>query len=72
MTTFGGLTPIIFETSLQAQYLIPVAVSLGFGIVFATGIILLLIPSLYMMLEDLRWIFRGDSLSPGISREHPA
>ncbi len=52
-TTFGGLTPIILETSLQAQYLIPMAISLGFGIVFATAIILLLVPCLYMVLEDV-------------------
>ena len=42
------------ETSLQAQYLIPMAISLGFGIVFATAIILLLVPSLYLILEDAR------------------
>lgn len=54
MTTFGGLAPIIFESSLQAQYLIPMAISLGFGIVFATGIILLLVPSLYLALEDVK------------------
>jgi multidrug efflux pump subunit AcrB len=54
MTTFGGLAPIIFENSLQAQYLIPMAISLGFGIVFATGIILLLVPSLYLVFEDLK------------------
>ena len=54
LTTFGGLTPIILETSRQAAYLIPMAISLGFGIVFATGIILLLVPCLYMVLEDLR------------------
>jgi len=53
-TTFGGLTPVIFETSLQAQYLIPMAISLGFGIVFATAIILLLVPCLYLILEDIR------------------
>ncbi len=52
LTTSGGLAPIIFETSLQAQYIIPMAISLGFGIVFATAIILLLIPSLYLILED--------------------
>jgi len=46
--------PLIFETSLQAQYIIPMAISLGFGIVFATSIILLLVPSLYLILEDLR------------------
>lgn len=54
VTTAGGLTPIILETSLQAQYLIPMAISLGFGIVFATAIILLLVPCLYLLLEDLR------------------
>jgi len=53
-TTFGGLTPIILEQSQQAAYLIPMAISLGFGIVFATAIILLLVPSLYLILEDLK------------------
>ncbi len=52
-TTFGGLTPIILETSRQAYYLIPMAISLGFGIVFATSIILLIVPCLYMILEDV-------------------
>ncbi|MDF0752427.1 efflux RND transporter permease subunit [Marinobacter sp. 71-i] len=54
LTTFGGLTPIITETSLQATYLIPMAVSLGFGIVFATALILFLVPCLYLVLEDLK------------------
>jgi multidrug efflux pump subunit AcrB len=58
LTTFGGLTPIILETSRQATYLIPMAVSLGFGIVFATGIILVIVPSLYMILEDLKGLVR--------------
>ena len=53
LTTFGGLTPIILETSRQAYYLIPMAISLGFGIIFATSIILLIVPCLYMMLEDI-------------------
>lgn len=53
ITTFGGLTPIILETSSQAAYLIPMAISLGFGIVFATSIILVIVPCLYMVLEDL-------------------
>lgn len=54
LTTFGGLTPIITETSLQATYLIPMAVSLGFGIVFATALILFLVPCLYLVLEDVK------------------
>ena len=52
-TTFFGLGPIILERSLQAQYIVPMAISLGFGIVFATSIILLLVPCLYLILEDL-------------------
>lgn len=54
LTTFGGLTPIILETSRQAYYLIPMAISLGFGIVFATSIILVIVPCLYMILEDVK------------------
>jgi multidrug efflux pump subunit AcrB len=53
LTTFGGLTPMILETSRQAKFLIPMAISLGFGILFATGITLVLIPSLTIILEDL-------------------
>ncbi|MEM6933276.1 MAG: efflux RND transporter permease subunit, partial [Pseudomonadota bacterium] len=56
MTTFGGLAPMIFETSRQAQFLIPMAVSLGYGIVFATTIVLFLIPCLYLIVDDLRWL----------------
>jgi multidrug efflux pump subunit AcrB len=52
-TTFGGLTPIILETSSQAYHLIPMAISLGFGILFATTIILVIVPCLYMILEDV-------------------
>ena len=54
MTTFGGLAPIILETSSQAFHLIPMAISLGFGIVFATAIILVIVPCLYLSLEDIR------------------
>ena len=53
LTTFGGLAPMIFETSRQARFLIPMAISLGFGIVFATGITLILIPCLYLIFDDL-------------------
>ena len=54
LTTFGGLAPMIFETSRQARFLIPMALSLGYGILFATTITLVLVPSLYLMVEDLR------------------
>ncbi len=53
-TTFFGLMPMILETSIQAQFLIPMALSLGFGILFATIITLLLTPSMYAILEDLK------------------
>jgi len=57
LTTFFGLAPMILERSVQAQFLIPMAISLGFGILFATGITLLLIPALYLALEDIRRLF---------------
>lgn len=53
LTTFFGLVPMLMERSLQAEQMIPMAISLAFGIVFATVITLLLIPSLYMILDDL-------------------
>ncbi|QBY04858.1 efflux RND transporter permease subunit [Thalassotalea sp. HSM 43] len=53
LTTFFGILPIYFETSLQAQFIIPMAISLGFGIIFATVITLFLIPSLYLIREDI-------------------
>jgi multidrug efflux pump subunit AcrB len=53
LTTFGGLSPMIFETSRQARFMIPMAISLGFGILFATAITLVLVPCLYMMANDV-------------------
>ncbi len=59
LTTFGGLMPVLFETSLQAKFLIPMAISLSFGVLFATLITLLLVPAFYTILEDVReWIVR--------------
>ncbi|NVJ60413.1 MAG: efflux RND transporter permease subunit [Gammaproteobacteria bacterium] len=52
LTTFGGLAPIILEQSRQAYQLIPMAISLGFGILFATAIILVIVPCFYLVLED--------------------
>jgi multidrug efflux pump subunit AcrB len=54
LTTFFGLVPMILETSLQARFLIPMAISLAFGILFATGITLLLVPTLYTILENAK------------------
>lgn len=57
LTTFVGLVPIMFERSLQAQVVIPMAVSLAFGILFATFITLILVPCLYLILADSkRWV----------------
>ncbi len=54
LTTFAGLTPMLLETDMQARFLIPMAVSLSFGILFATTITLLLVPCVYLILDDIR------------------
>ncbi|NOX92240.1 MAG: efflux RND transporter permease subunit [Gammaproteobacteria bacterium] len=54
LTTFAGLTPLLLDKSTQAQFLIPMAVSLGFGILYATFLTLLLIPTGYRILEDAK------------------
>ena len=59
LTTFFGLMPIMLETSIQAKFLVPMAISLGFGVLFATGITLVLIPALYLILEDFTDFFKG-------------
>jgi multidrug efflux pump subunit AcrB len=63
LTTFAGLTPIIFDKSTQAQFLIPMAVSLGFGVLFATFTTLLVVPVNYLILNDFSrawyWLFHG-------------
>ena len=65
VTTFCGLLPMIFETSVQARFLIPMAISIAFGIIFATFIILLIVPSLYLALDDAlrlkKWILGTDA-----------
>ena len=59
LTTFGGLMPMILETSRQARILIPMAISIGFGIVFATLITLVLIPSLYLVINDCKKLWNS-------------
>ncbi len=54
LTTFFGLAPMIWETSVQARFLVPMAVSLGFGVLVATLIMLLIVPCSYVILEDAR------------------
>jgi multidrug efflux pump subunit AcrB len=80
ITTFGGLAPMIFETSRQARFMIPMALSLGYGILFATVISLVLVPSLYLIAEDALWLLRARPRLPeagggarpvsGVTREH--
>ena len=57
LTTFFGLAPMIIETSVQARFLVPMAISLGFGVLFATAITLLVVPAIYMIIEDIRTSF---------------
>ncbi|UUM32927.1 efflux RND transporter permease subunit [Vibrio japonicus] len=57
ITTFVGVLPIMFETSLQAKLVTPMAVALGFAIVFATLLTLILVPCLYLMLDDIKGLF---------------
>ena len=57
VTTFCGLSPMIFENSIQAKFLVPMAISIGFGILFATFVILLIVPALYIIADDMhRWV----------------
>ena len=58
LTTAAGITPLMLETSVQAQFLIPMAVSLAFGVLFATVISLVLVPASYLIIEDIRRPFR--------------
>lgn len=51
LTTIGGLTPLLFETSLQAQFLIPMAAAIAFGLMFSTFLILLVIPCILSLYE---------------------
>jgi multidrug efflux pump subunit AcrB len=68
LTTFVGLLPIMSETSMQAQFLIPMVTSLSFGVLFATGVTLLLVPCLYLFGEQVsaRLLRRRLSLSDAI------
>ena len=74
LTTFFGLVPIVLEPSLQARIVIPMAVSLAFGILFATVITLFLIPCLYLILDDFKkWLLKAWShlMSGGSQRAEP-
>lgn len=59
ITTFAGVLPIMFETSLQAQFVIPMAVALGFSVLYATLVTLILVPCMYLMLQDMGRPYRA-------------
>ena len=60
---------MIFETSVQARFLVPMAVSLGYGVLFVTFIVLGLVPSFYLVVEDVRWLL---GLGGAEDEVHPA
>jgi multidrug efflux pump subunit AcrB len=64
LTTFVGLLPIMFETSMQAQFLIPMVISLAFGVLFATGVTLILVPGLYLLGERFQERVLGREPAP--------
>ena len=63
LTTIAGLTPILFENSLQAQFLIPMAISIVFGLALGTLLILFVVPSIVLMLENLTAVIKGKKRS---------
>ena len=64
ISTFVGLTPLILEKSLDAQFLIPMAISLGFGVLYSTVTSLILVPSLYLIAGDIRNTFKWLYVTP--------
>ncbi len=68
ITTFVGLAPLIFEKSFQAQFLVPMAISVAFGVLFGTIILLLYFPSLILYFNDIRrarwWLWMGGKIPP--------
>ena len=59
ITTFVGLFPLLIEKSVQAQFLVPMAISLAYGVLFATLITLILVPTSYLIIEDIKKFFSG-------------
>ena len=70
LTTFVGLSPLMFDNSVQAQFMVPMAVSLAFGVMFATVVTLLVVPSGYLVLEDLVNLSKNETAPP--MAEQPA
>jgi multidrug efflux pump subunit AcrB len=76
LTTFVGLAPLLLERSLQAQFLIPMAISLAFGVLFSTAVTLVLVPTLYLLLDDAERAWRRwrhpDDVEPATGDAGPA
>jgi multidrug efflux pump subunit AcrB len=73
LTTIGGLVPLMFETSLQAQFLIPMAITIVFGLAIATALVLVVVPSLVAIGADVRGGVRDilDHRAAALNREEP-
>ncbi|WP_413839065.1 efflux RND transporter permease subunit [Desulfobacula sp.] len=67
VTTVAGLFPLLLETSFQAQFLIPMAVSISFGLMAATILTLVFVPSLYVVINDMVGIFISQDDESGLS-----
>jgi multidrug efflux pump subunit AcrB len=76
LTTFVGLLPLMFEDSAQAQFLIPMAISLGWGVLFATFITLMLIPTVTLVFDDIRkffaWVYNKAEYSKDGAEDYAA
>ncbi len=68
LTTFAGLSPLMLETSMQARFMIPMAVSLAFGVLFASFITLFLVPCSYLLLDDFLGLFQRSTPEPQAPR----
>jgi predicted RND superfamily exporter protein len=72
LTTFVGLLPLMMNKSVQAQFLVPMAVSLSFGVLFATVVTLLVVPAGYLILQDIAHLFGHRDAAAPIPREEAA
>ena len=71
-TTFAGLVPLMFMQSLQTRMMVPMAISLAFGVLFAAIVTLVLVPCLYVVLEDLQRLRQVHPLPPVPAQQHGA
>jgi multidrug efflux pump subunit AcrB len=71
LTTFAGLTPLMMEQSMQAKFMIPMAISIAYGVLFASVITLFLVPCSYLILEDVLALFRRGERPPPQPAQRP-